>query len=155
LSGRIADTVAILDYNYTDSGEFMASRPEKPNIADLVPALIAIYDLETGEYRYVNQSIRKMLGYKPEDLLKGGIRFVVSLVHPDDIDEVMAKNDEAVQKIQHAKPGSLARDPIVSFEYRMRHKNGSYVWPKKPGWEPPNWTWKNGSRNAASIWNWR
>ncbi len=94
-------------------------------IADKVPALICIYNIKTGHYSYVNLALETLLGYSPQVFLSGGLPFVATLVHPDDLPEIMAKNEAALLSDKKSPEKSV---PIINFEYRMKHKNGNWVW---------------------------
>ncbi len=98
-------------------------------LADRMPSLVVMYNITNGRYHYVNKSITKLLGYLPEDFVNGGMEFAISIVHPEDLPIIMDKNQKALE-IANSMPldGSRDEEPIVSFEYRMRHKNGSYRW---------------------------
>lgn len=93
-----------------------------------VPAMIVVYNIKTGVYCFVNDSVEQILGYKKEVFLQKGLSFVASLVHPDDMEPLMRRNQAALE-IANSKPAIRQRNqPIVTFEYRMRHKNGNYRW---------------------------
>ncbi|MBX4187118.1 MAG: EAL domain-containing protein [Candidatus Doudnabacteria bacterium] len=112
------------DKKETDSKFFDHSFIRK--VADSSPGMIAVYNIKTGEYLYVNSAIRKILGYEPEEFTRGGYNFVISLLHPDDLPSIGEKNGEALRKANsEAIPDN---ESIVNFEYRMRHKDGSYRW---------------------------
>ncbi len=96
-------------------------------IAHAVPAMVAVYDIRTGKYLFVNDGIKKILGYTAEDFLNKGVPFAISLVHPDDLPLIMEKNQQALERA-NKDPFARKSKPIVSFEYRMRHKNGEYIW---------------------------
>jgi PAS domain S-box-containing protein len=100
-------------------------------IADSVPAAVAVYDVSTARYLYVNKAVTAVMGYRPEELLLGGLAFVVSLVHPDDVEELLAKNQEALDMANMMM--AVEDEPIASFEYRMKHKDGKYRWVKTDG----------------------
>lgn len=93
-----------------------------------VPAMIAVYSVKTGEYIYVNESVSQLLGYKPDDFIEGGTQFVAGLVHPDDAPRIMASNAKALKEANDKKHSTGKREPIATFEYRMKHKNGSWRW---------------------------
>ncbi len=97
------------------------------NITDQTPALIGVYNINTGEYLYVNNSVGKILGYTPADFIKGGVVFVTKLVHPEDAQRIMEQNMAALT-LANGQDGSTDTDPIATFEYRMKHKNGSWRW---------------------------
>jgi PAS domain-containing protein len=48
-------------------------------IADSVPAIVALYNIGSGKYVYVNRGIARLLGYRSEDVLKGGLAFIAGL----------------------------------------------------------------------------
>lgn len=97
-------------------------------IAEAAPGLIVVYNINTGAYLYVNQAIKKILGYTPQDFLNGGIGFALSLVHPDDIPEIQARNNAVLQIADSLPFGSEDQDSIVNCEYRMRHRDGTWRW---------------------------
>ena len=71
--------------------------------------LVAIIDLE-GVIRYASPSHQGILGYRPEDLVGIDAR---TLIHPDDIPNLPA--------VFSAAPGA-----IPSFEFRFRHRDGTW-----------------------------
>jgi PAS domain S-box-containing protein len=73
---------------------------------------IMIFDQE-GAITYVGPSVERILGYRPEEVL--GTR-LEALIHPDDFDKVQ----EAAAAI-FTTPGD-----VVRFEFRIRHRDGSW-----------------------------
>jgi PAS domain S-box-containing protein len=66
--------------------------------------------------RYVSPSCRELLGYEPEELVgKAGDL----ILHPDDVEHVMAAFQELLTKPGHD------RDCMI---YRLRHRDGHWVW---------------------------
>ncbi len=61
-------------------------------IADATPSIIASYNINTGKYVFINEGIKKLLGYNPKEVLEKGIEFFVNVIHPDDLDALMDKN---------------------------------------------------------------
>ncbi len=105
-----------------NEGEFFRT------IADHVPAMIAVYNIKTGKYLFVNKSIKKLLGYEQKDFLEKGLAFVSQLVHQDDVAQITKKNLKALDMANSPKYAKIINESIVDFEYRMRHKKGHYVW---------------------------
>lgn len=67
-----------------------------------------------GIRQYVSPACRRLLGYEPEEMLK---LTPLQIMHPEDRDRVE----------RHVRAMSVGEaDPVCS--YRMRHKNGQYVW---------------------------
>ena len=95
-------------------------------LADATPSIIASYNINTGKYRFVSYGLKKLLGYDPELPLRDGVAFFVNLVHPDDLGPIMEQNAKVLEQANREGPG--AGEPIVDFEYRMRHENGEYRW---------------------------
>ncbi|TFG15376.1 MAG: PAS domain S-box protein [Promethearchaeota archaeon] len=80
-------------------------------ITENVNDLICVLN-ENVRYEYLNEDPHyRILGYKKEDLLG---KSIVSFVHPDD-------KDMGVKKIRTG-------GPKASGEFRVRHKNGYYLW---------------------------
>lgn len=100
-------------------------------LADAVPAVVTVYNINTGQYLYVNKAATAILGYTPEEFISGGLGFAVSLVHPDDVQELMAKNQEALDLANMLM--AEEDESIAAFEYRMLHRDGSFRWVKTDG----------------------
>lgn len=97
-------------------------------ICDHMPAMVAVYNVHSGQYIYVNHAVKNLLGYTPHEFISGGLPFVASLVHPTDLPKIMLKNQRALERVNKRALRAGEYEPIINFEYRMRHKNGSYVW---------------------------
>lgn len=97
-------------------------------ISERMPGIVCVYDVTTGEYLYANPALRKILGYAPEEFLRGGLEFATKLVHPDDLSKIMTENQSALAAANTSPHPDALDEPIVNFEYRMRHKDGHYVW---------------------------
>ncbi|MEA5139227.1 sensor histidine kinase [Arcicella rigui] len=83
-------------------------------LSNNVRDLICISNLK-GDYLYVSPSCTEVLGYRPEELIG---KNVFEYVHPDDLDEVLNKNE---LPLKESSDESLV-------EYRFLKKNGEYVW---------------------------
>ena len=97
-------------------------------IADRMPGLVAVYDVKTGQYLYTNKSVTNILGYQPEDFISGGVNFVSSLIHPDDVADIINQNKKALVEANTQSEDSPIEQLTFSFEYRMKHKDGHWVW---------------------------
>lgn len=95
-------------------------------ITDITPSLIGAYNVKTGNYLFVNQALKTLLGYEPKDLMEQGISFLLPLIHPDDMEHVMQENTKALEAANSLAPNST--EPIVEFQYRVRHQDGRYRW---------------------------
>jgi len=97
-------------------------------IADTTPSLIASYNIHTGKYTFINQSIQTILGYDPQEVLDKGAPFVASLLHPDDVAEVTEQNAHALQQANSNPPPADGNEVVAEFKYRLRDKDGHYHW---------------------------
>lgn len=82
-------------------------------ITENVVEMITKHSLD-GIYTFVSPSCKKLLGYEPEELI--GVN-PYELFHPDSIDLISKAHVEVQNSMD-----------VVLSEYRMRKKDGSYVW---------------------------
>lgn len=97
-------------------------------IVDVTPSMIGVYNLKTEQYLFVSKAVTPILGYQPEDFLRKGVGYAVSLVHPDDLPSLVSKNEKALNKANNSKKHGALDKTIVSFEYRMKRKDGVWRW---------------------------
>jgi PAS domain S-box-containing protein len=83
-------------------------------LAESMNEFVSLRDPD-GRYLYVSPSCRRLLGYEPSELID---REPFELVHPGDV--------ERVRGSLHAR--MLRGERGVSAVYRIRHKDGHYVW---------------------------
>lgn len=76
--------------------------------------LICIHDI-TGKLEFVSPSMKRLLGYEPEELIG---KYPIELVHPDDAHIMRGINFKNVVNPLGFRP----------VQFRIRHKNGSYSW---------------------------
>jgi PAS domain S-box-containing protein len=95
-------------------------------IADAAPAIIASYNIQTGELAYVSKGLQKMLGYNPDHAREAGLPFFSEIVHPDDLPRILQQNQQSQQLAN--ENGHDPNEPVVEFQYRMRNANGAYQW---------------------------
>jgi PAS domain S-box-containing protein len=94
-------------------------------ITDAAPSIIASYNVNTNKYVFISGGLKKLLGYSTKDVMDQGTAFFVSLIHPDDLEELQQKNAEALREA-NAHPEK--NDFIIEFTYRIRHANNHYRW---------------------------
>jgi PAS domain S-box-containing protein len=97
-------------------------------ILERIPALVCIYNTQTGVYTYVNDIITGILGYTPDDFLTGGIPFVIDILHPADLEGLLAQNKKALERANDKKFAKEMDTTIAPFEFRIKQKSGRYVW---------------------------
>lgn len=95
------------------------SQTLRARIADTIPELVYVYDLQAQQTRMVNRQITAVLGYAPEDVQEKSGPLFDDLLHPDD---VAAFTTRATHWL------TAATEASVESEYRVRHFNGEYRW---------------------------
>ncbi|MEZ4865777.1 MAG: PAS domain S-box protein [Caldilineaceae bacterium] len=88
-------------------------------IAEAVPHIMYVYDMEESCHVYVNRQVNRDLGYTPEEFLAMHADFVNEILHPDDIQRFPSLRS----RWETAQDGE-----IFETEYQMRHKNGEWRW---------------------------
>ncbi len=88
-------------------------------ILGAAPSLTYIYDLQEGRNTFISAQTAHVIGYTPEEIQALGSEVMPSLLHPDDAKAVAERFETIV---------SSSSGAIYDLEYRMQHKNGSWVW---------------------------
>lgn len=96
-------------------------------VANTTPSLIASYNVNNGNYTYLNQAFHNILGYELRDIFEKGVAFFIERIHPEDITPLIEKNTQALADANTRVPAD-GNEPVVEFKYRVKHKNGNYLW---------------------------
>ncbi|GAB3577217.1 PAS domain-containing protein [Hymenobacter daeguensis] len=89
-------------------------------VVDLVPNLVAIFDLRQQRLVYTNRRIETLLGYSPEEIeaLPDG-QVLSRFLPPDSLARYMAHLEAVAQ---------LPDGQVLTLEYAARHRDGSMRW---------------------------
>ncbi|RYE23116.1 MAG: PAS domain-containing sensor histidine kinase, partial [Sphingobacteriales bacterium] len=68
-----------------------------------------------------------LLGYNADSIFEKGFEHLLTLVHPDDINGLVEKNNTAIEHANESYP-DYNDEHIVEFKYRIRHADGTYKW---------------------------
>lgn len=90
------------------------------NLISASPDIIYIYDIEERKNIYSNEGIQKNLGYTSEEIKQMGDQVLSLLMPKEDFDDYL-------QNI-YPKYASLKDKEILTHEFRMKHKAGSWHW---------------------------
>ncbi|PSN17085.1 hypothetical protein C7271_19580, partial [filamentous cyanobacterium CCP5] len=82
-------------------------------VAENMSDLVCLHQPD-GTYLYVTPSCKSLLGYDPEDLIGHNL---YEFFHPEDCDRI-SQNSQILN----------ATDIVAPIVYRMRHREGYYVW---------------------------
>lgn len=121
------DNIQGVVINFVDIHELKLNIGEKEKLNGFLshlnkssPAFIYIYDIIGKKNIYASSNIWETAGYTPKEIKEMGENVVEKLVHPEDINTIMA---------HHEKLKSLNNDEEIQIEYRLRHKKT-----RKPVW---------------------
>jgi PAS domain S-box-containing protein len=84
------------------------------------PDTIYVYDIEENKNSYVSEGVKRNIGYTENEIKEMENQLLPRLMHPDDFDYYL----------QHTYPlyQNLKDKEIISHEFRMKDKNGSWHW---------------------------
>ena len=99
--------------------ELQASQHFSERIADTIPHILYIYDLQAQRNIYTNREISQLLGYTPEEVQVMGTPMLAKIAHPDDLPAIAN---------HHAHLVNAAEDDILTLEYRLRDHQGNWHW---------------------------
>ncbi|BAQ62315.1 two-component hybrid sensor and regulator [Geminocystis sp. NIES-3708] len=88
-------------------------------ITDNSPQILYILDVINWTNLYVNSRCINILGYTPQEFALGGSKIFYDILHPNDL-ELLSVNQNFWKTAKD--------DDILTTEYRMRHKDGFWIW---------------------------
>lgn len=88
-------------------------------ITDNSPQILYILNVITWTNIYVNHHCTKILGYTAEEFAQGSSQIFLDILHPEDL-PLLSRNVDFWKTAQD--------DDILTTEYRMRQKNGDWIW---------------------------
>lgn len=88
-------------------------------LANAMPGILYVYDLEEECTVYANQETEVILGYTPEEIRHMGRTFTPTVLHREDTPVVTASRERFL-----TRPNA----GMIEAEYRVRHRQGSWRW---------------------------
>lgn len=113
-----ADKVLAIVRDITEQKQIKEERFIR-KIAEAVPYMMYVYDLDEQRHVYVNPQVRHDLGYTPEEFLQIGSSFVNMVLHNIDTERF----PELLSRWERAQDGE-----VFETEYQMKHKQGEWRW---------------------------
>ncbi len=98
------------------------SRNFANRLSESNPGIIYIFDLQSRQNVYTNSSVKKILGYTPEEIVAMGTELVSEIVHPDDKGELLRYYRQFVTSPIN-RP-----DDVLETEVRVRSKADRWKW---------------------------
>ena len=90
-------------------------------ITNVSPCIITVYNKNSNNYIFVNSTVKRLLGYTPEEFIDNGRELFYSLVHPEDVQMVKEKNVELINESD--KIIDNTDEKVKEVNYRFKHKN--------------------------------
>ena len=88
-------------------------------ITSVMPGILYVFNAVTRSNEYSNRSMAEILGYSSDEITAMGDTLIADLCHPDDVARIGA---------HLAAVSSLEDGEVRSLEYRMRNRDGHWVW---------------------------
>ncbi|MEM7519689.1 MAG: ATP-binding protein [Pseudomonadota bacterium] len=88
-------------------------------VLSAVPNVIYVFNQKTQSNEYTNRSIEEVLGYTEDEISAFADQVMAKLAHPDDLPQIIA---------HFGAIHDLKDDEVLTLEYRMRHRDGHWVW---------------------------
>ncbi|NJK34402.1 MAG: PAS domain-containing protein [Oscillatoriales cyanobacterium SM2_2_1] len=89
------------------------------DIAESTLAILYIFDLEERRNIFVNPEVTAVLGYSMDEIQSLGSLLFPTLAHPEDLPRIQSNL---------ARFTSDADKSVMEIEYRLRHKDGRWLW---------------------------
>jgi len=119
VTGALSTARDITEYRLAEQA-LQESQSFNQTLLDTSPDIIYVYDLVNRKNIYSNQGITKILGYSLDKIQTMGENVLPDLMHPDDF---MSYVNDIIPRYQTLRDGE-----ILTHEYRMKHKDGSWIW---------------------------
>lgn len=105
--------------------ELRSNQRLSKKISDATPAIIWLTNNECASFSFVSSMASRILGYTSDEIMAMGPKGILQLLHPDDWEQV----NQEIADTQNATPDSDGEENHITEScYRMRHKNGGWVW---------------------------
>ena len=88
-------------------------------LLSVTPDLVYVYDLVERRNVYANRLLSDFIGYSAEDVAELGDSFIVTVIHPEDLQRVQD---------HHTRLRKSGLGYQATIEYRVRHKDQEYRW---------------------------
>lgn len=112
---------------YEINKQLKESRELSKKITDTTPSLIALFNVKTMKFAFVNKSFETSLGYDVDTVYTGGIDFVRNIIHNEDRAALATQVATQIRLLQKA-PQATDAEAIPEFIFRIMCADGMYRW---------------------------
>lgn len=93
-------------------------------ITDSIPSIIYVRNIKDDSIVYVNNRLSDVLGYSREELYAHNTQILRDLCHPEDLNLIKSTREKLI---------SLNDHQTIDIEFRIKHKNGHWMWCRDHG----------------------
>jgi PAS domain S-box-containing protein len=117
-----SDEDGIKDYSH-----YIKSNPLLENLLSLGPCFVYMLNYKTMKYIYMSNSIKNILGYNAEEVIKTGPDFFFRIIHPDDLNELMNNTFKKMLEFYYSSPIDERKKIRCTYDYRVKRSDGKFV----------------------------
>jgi PAS domain S-box-containing protein len=88
-------------------------------IAESIPNILYVYEMDGPKIIYANKKIKEILGYSSEEVIKMENRFFNELMHPDDYRRLAS---------HYKRYESYSDSDVMESEFRIKNSKGEWRW---------------------------
>ena len=78
------------------------------------------------QYTYMSSNCENLIGYTSQELISGGLTFFMSLIHPEDLPNIL-KAGQIFSEYIISLPVEHRQKVMYNSSYRVRKKDGTYI----------------------------
>ena len=98
------------------------------NLFDNMPCAGIVAEFQTQRYLYVNpKAVEDLTGYSVKTIIKKGMPFFVSRLHPDDITGTINDSLSALLPSLHKNAIEEVKQCKISYSYRFKRKDNTWM----------------------------
>jgi PAS domain S-box-containing protein len=121
---RIVGTLQDITQQKLIENELKDNQKFIQKIADTAPSIISVYNVNKGNYVFINAAIKDLLGYDRAYILENGISNMTTLIHPDDLKLWTEENSKTLK--EEAKESEA--ESVREYKFRIKNASGDYRW---------------------------
>jgi len=106
--------------------EIIKKSLNQDSISEIGNTFLAVIDMSSLGFSYISPSVRNILGHTDKEILKGGLKKIFDLYHPDIVltqKAIHKRMNEFLKTIPISKHSHY----VFSFDVQLKNKAGNYI----------------------------